>query len=196
MAKYAKNARVIDNKMEMDYNEFDIWGCIGKIRCLSQKMEKEERLRMFCKNCGTQIPEGARNCPSCGTPVLSQKDYQNPTYFDPYDHTAEFDPTDISENKAYCMLVYLTGVFGIIIALLASNSSRYTAFHVRQAVKFTVVETLCGLITLVLCWTVIVPIVGGIFMLALFVVKVICFFSICSGKAKEPPIIRSFGFLK
>lgn len=57
-------------------------------------------------------------------------------------------------------------------------------------------ETLCGLITVVLCWTVIVPIVSGIFIPVLLVVKVICFFSICSGKAKEPPIIRSFKFLK
>ena len=28
------------------------------------------------------------------------------------------------------------------------------------------------------------------------VLKVICFFQICSGKAKEPAIIRSLGFLK
>ncbi len=24
---------------------------------------------MYCKNCGYQIPEGANNCPNCGTPV-------------------------------------------------------------------------------------------------------------------------------
>ena len=24
---------------------------------------------MFCKNCGTEIPEGAGFCPSCGTPA-------------------------------------------------------------------------------------------------------------------------------
>lgn len=24
---------------------------------------------MYCKSCGTQIPEGANNCPNCGAPV-------------------------------------------------------------------------------------------------------------------------------
>ncbi len=26
---------------------------------------------MFCTNCGKQIPEDARFCPACGTPVLT-----------------------------------------------------------------------------------------------------------------------------
>ncbi len=94
------------------------------------------------------------------------------------------------------MLVYLAGAIGIIIALLVGSASPYAAFHVRQALKFFVVETLITLVSLLLCWTVIVPIAAGILAIALWVVKIICFFQICSGKAKEPAIIRSFGFLK
>ena len=26
---------------------------------------------MFCSNCGTQLPDDAKVCPSCGTPVTS-----------------------------------------------------------------------------------------------------------------------------
>ncbi|PWL53365.1 MAG: zinc ribbon domain-containing protein, partial [Lachnospiraceae bacterium] len=48
----------------------------------------------------------------------------------------------------------------------------------------------------ILCWTVIVPIAAGIFYAVLWVVKIICFVSICKGEAKEPVIIRSFTFLK
>ena len=116
--------------------------------------------------------------------------------FDPYDHTAEFTPKDISDNKVISMLVYLMGAIGIVIALLAANSSPYAAFHVRQALKFTVVTILLAIVTAVLCWTIIVPIVAGIAALALLVVKIICFFQICKGKAVEPYIIRSFTFLK
>lgn len=36
------------------------------------------------------------------------------------------------------------------------------------------------------------PILQGI----IWVIKIISFFQICSGKAKEPAIIRSFGFLR
>ena len=56
-------------------------------------------------------------------------------------------------------------------------TSPYAAFHVRQSLKFTVVETLAGLICILLAWTVIVPIAVGIFMVVLFVCKIICFFS-------------------
>ena len=147
-----------------------------------------------------------------------------------WDHTAEFDPKDISENKVVAMLVYLLGWVGIIIALLAANTSPYAAFHVRQGLKFVVLNCLIGLAAAAVL-VVLVPIsmatmVGGmqevleygaynpggmlagsgflafiyillgLFALALGVIKVICFFSICKGNAKEPPIVRAFGFLR
>ena len=62
--------------------------------------------------------------------------------------------------------------------------------------KFTVISCLSLIVTGLLFWTLIVPIVVGVLNIILFVVRIICFFSICSGKAKEPPIIRSFGFLR
>ena len=94
------------------------------------------------------------------------------------------------------MLPYLMGTIGIIIALLACRDSAYTYFHVRQALKITVCTILVTIITAVLFFTVIVPIAGGICAVILFVVKIICFFQVCSGKAKEAPIVSSFGFLK
>ena len=126
-----------------------------------------------------------------------QGGYQpNYTPYDPYDHTSEFTAKDISDNKVIAMLVYLMGTIGIIVALLASKDSPYLSFHVRQALKFTVLEVLTGIITLLLFWTFIVPIAAGIFGIVLFVCKIIAFFSICKGNAKEPYVVRSFNFLK
>lgn len=126
-----------------------------------------------------------------------QGGYQpNYTPYDPYDHTSEFTAKDISDNKVIAMLVYLMGTIGIIVALLASKDSPYLSFHVRQALKFTVLEVLTGIITLLLFWTLIVPIAAGIFGIVLFVCKIIAFFSICKGNAKEPYVVRSFNFLK
>lgn len=146
----------------------------------------------FCAKCGTELPAGANVCPNCGSPVNGAASAVVPDW----DHTAEFDAKDISDNKVIAMLCYLMSIVGIIIALLGASKSDYAAFHVRQALKFTVIETLTGIITLLLCWTVIVPIAAGIWILVLFVVKIICFFSICKGEAKEPAIIRGFTFLK
>lgn len=119
-----------------------------------------------------------------------------PPQGDPYDHTAEFDPRDISDNKVFAMLGYLLGTVGIIIALLASRKSPFTMFHVRQALKFTVVNILMLICVALLFWTIIVPVAYGVMSCIFLVLRVICFFQICSGKAKEPAIIRSLGFLK
>ncbi len=144
----------------------------------------------ICPKCNSQVDDNAAFCNNCGTP------FANAQYYDPYDHTAEFDAKDISENKVISMLVYLMGAIGIVIALLASNTSPYAAFHVRQALKFTVVEILAAICAALLFWTFIVPIAYGIFVIVLLVIKFICFFQICGGKAKEPAIIRSFTFLR
>lgn len=164
---------------------------------------------MKCTNCGTELPEGSAFCTNCGaslaggtpqpagqtanTGVPQTQNYATP---DITDHTAEFSAKDISDNKVMAMVPYLLGTLGIILALLASKESPYASFHVRQALKFTVVNTLLGIITAVLFWTFIIPILAGICFAVLFVIKVICFFSVCSGKAKEPPIISSLKFLK
>ena len=147
-----------------------------------------------------------------------------------WDHTNEFDAKDISENKAVAMLVYLLGFVGIIIALLAGTTSPYAAFHVRQGLKFVVLDTLIAIVAF-LFFLIMIPfttgslisglsgdyygggmnfgglaavggfgaivyVLLGIFTLILAVVKIICFFSICKGEAKEPPIVRAFGFLR
>ncbi len=91
---------------------------------------------------------------------------------------------DISDNKVIAMLCYLLGAAGVIIALLGSQSSPYAGFHVRQSLKFTVVDILLGIISAVLFWTFLIPVACGICYAVLFVVRIICFFSICKGQAK------------
>lgn len=153
-----------------------------------------------CPNCGNEIHDEATFCPYCGSQC---QQFQQPqgqaagvVYIAPYDHTREFDPQDISDNKVYCMIIYLMGILGVIVGLLAAQKSPYVSFHVRQALKFSVMDVLLGLCMLLLFWTVIVPLVGLVVMAVLWVVRIICFVQICQGKAIEPAIIRSLGFLK
>ena len=153
-----------------------------------------------CTKCGASLEDSAAFCNVCGQPMGAAAPGATPVYaapaFDPYDHTSEFEVKDISDNKVIAMLVYLLGVAGIIIALLASSTSAYVAFHVRQSLKFLVVEVLTALVSAVLCWTIIVPFAAGIFLFVLGICKIICFFSICKGHAKEAPIICKFAFLR
>ena len=144
----------------------------------------------FCPNCGAQVEDGAPACPNCGTSFAApQINYA----YDPADHTAEFDPKDISDNKVFAMSAYLLGVVGIIITMLAAQKSPYAMFHARQSLKISVCIAL-------LAFCMIVPILGwfvaAVGVIVLLVVSIIQFFSVCSGKAKEAPIIKSVGFLK
>lgn len=143
----------------------------------------------FCTKCGTQCEDNANNCSNCGTSFSAPA---AAPYVDPHDHTAEFDAKDISDNKVVAMLCYLMGTFGVIIAALLANTSKYAQFHVRTALKFTVVNILLGIIAIVpfLGW-----LVAGVGFLITFVLRIIAFFQICSGKAKDPAIISSLGFL-
>ena len=155
----------------------------------------------FCNNCGNQLPDGATFCSNCGAPVGQSADgaarnYMPRPVFNPYDHTADFDQEDISANKVTAMAAYILGMIGIVIALLAAPDSKYAAYHSRQALKFEILNVLLGVVMVLLCWTVIIPIAGGICMLVLFVIRIICFFQVCSGKAKDAAIIRSLSFLK
>ena len=144
----------------------------------------------FCIHCGAQCDDNAIICPACGQPLAAQAP------IDPNDHTADFDSKEISDNKVVAMLPYLLGVFGLIIAILLAGTSEYVKFHVHNALKFTVVEALLGIIALLLCWTIIVPIAAAICYVILFVLRIIAFFQICNGKAKDPAIISGLGFLK
>ena len=79
----------------------------------------------ICPKCQTQLDDNALFCTNCGTQFAAPNGQQTPNYnayqppyagtptYDPYDHTAEFDPKDISDNKVMSMLVYLMGWIGI-----------------------------------------------------------------------------------
>ena len=145
-----------------------------------------------CPNCHLTYDDSASNCGQCGTPLVTVQTQQNP-YTDVVDHTAEFDPRDISDNKVLAMIPYLMGWLGIIITLLASGTSPYAAFHVRQALKIQIVTAISLLF-------VIIPILGwiviGVWAVIAVVLEIICFIRVCQGKAIEPPIVSGFKFLK
>lgn len=162
-----------------------------------------------CPNCHAETTDDAVYCPVCGTalntfipPRPEQSFEEPPVYippvpeFDPYDHTKEFYAEDVAGTRLVCMLVYLLDFIGIIIGLLAAKESDYTAFHIKQSMKFTVIEVLLALASGVLFWTFLVPIVAAIALVVLIVIKFVSFTQVCAGKAKEPVLIRSIPFLK
>ena len=148
-----------------------------------------------CNNCGAQVEDVAKFCPECGFKFGAIAE-PRAAVTDIYDHTSEFSPEDIANNKLYAILMYCVSLMGIIIGLLAAGDSPYVRFHIKQSLKLFICEVLLGLITAALFWTVIVGIAGSIAIVVLAVVDIICLVNACKGLAKEPPIVCKIGFLK
>ena len=157
--------------------------------------ELEDSVR-FCRNCGTAQP-GADYLTPGGTYAAPALDQGNPEpEKDPYDHTEEFQPEDISAGKLYAMLVYLLGLAGLLVVLLGAKDSGYGMFHIKQGLKLVIVESLLTLAAAVLSWTFIVPIGAAVCLVILLVVRFICFLRVCRNRVVEAPIVRGFDFLK
>ena len=131
-----------------------------------------------CPNCRISYEDSAGVCEKCGNPLMIlDSPPVSASAAAETDHTAEFSPADVSQNKVLAMAPYLLSWVGIVIALLASGTSPYVAFHVRQALKIQVcfiLITTIGTFIPVLGWIAI-----GISAIAVLVLNIICFFSVC-----------------
>lgn len=165
----------------------------------------------ICPQCKLKVEDSVKYCPSCGISLAevaatSEEPVSAPeapaaayaqavAVADPYDHTAELSAEDVSRNKIFGIIVYLLGIPGIIITLLAAKESPFAMFHVRNALKLTVLELLLCLVTVVLFWTIIVPLACIVLLCVFLVIEIICFVQACKGEAKDAAIVRSFKFL-
>ena len=145
----------------------------------------------FCPQCGTQLDDAAVVCTNCGTNFGMPQ--MQVSAVPAYDHSQEFSAQEISEGKVFGLATYLLGFVGVLVALLACRDNRFAAFHIRNYLKLEI----CLVIGAFAC---IIPVIGwiawAIWAVIIFVLKVICFFNVCNGKAIDSAIIRGFGFLK
>ena len=136
----------------------------------------------FCKNCGTNIPEGDAFCPNCGESVNGFKTA-------PFD--AGMDPTDCERNKYLAALCYVNFLFGII-GLLAEPNSRFIRYHLNQSLVLTIFGVLCTLVCIIpfLGW--LIGSVGGVMVIVFVIMGIV---RACKGEATELPIVGKYTIL-
>lgn len=160
-----------------------------------------------CPKCNAQLNDDAMFCVNCGAQIGANPNPQQNAYAQPMptapvvsstDHTAEFSPAEVADNKLFAALIYALSIVGVVIALLANlnNKSAYLKFHIKQGLKLFIANMIVTVASLVLCWTFIVPIAGAVCAIILVVVQIICFIQTLRNKSVEPPIISGLGFLK
>ncbi len=168
----------------------------------------------FCNNCGVAMPapvkeqtteQNVQQNPqpqvnqqsNAGPQPNPQQNFQQAPYqqvyqpYDPSDHSKEFDPKDVEDNKMFAVAAYLLGMVGIVIALLANTP--YTRFHAKNSLKLEI----AGILSMVLL---IIPFLGivafVICVVIIAVLKIIAIVWAFIGKSKDLPIINSISFMK
>lgn len=171
----------------------------------------------FCGKCGTQIGDGEKFCPSCGTPSGAQEQPNQNTQQtngqtdfgakltglnNTADSTSEFDPKDITDNKAMAILAYFGPL--VLIPILAAPSSKFSRYHSNQGLVLFLAEVAYGIVygiitalILAISWQLyflisIIGIVGIVFA----VLAILGIVNAAQGKAKELPVIGKFKILK
>ncbi|RKM61912.1 zinc-ribbon domain-containing protein [Butyrivibrio sp. CB08] len=128
-----------------------------------------------------------------------QAPYQQPQYqqpyvaFDPKDHTSEFDPQDIADNKLFAILPYLFSCIAGIIVGIYVKDSEFVKFHIKNAIRLDIAAILLLVVAIVPFIGWVVAIVGAMIIVVLDIMAIVW---VLQGKAKEIPIISSIGFLK
>jgi len=148
----------------------------------------------FCRQCGTQMPEGSVFCPSCGTKndggqeTAGQYQYnadanRNQDYGRP--------ANDVEDNKLISILCY----FGILflIPYLTRPESPFVKFHSNQGLVLFIFSLIVGVASRIPFFGWIIGAVCGVFIFVCFVLGIV---NVVNGHMKELPVIGKIEVLK
>lgn len=112
-----------------------------------------------------------------------------------WDKTALFSEEEVKEFRLTAVLIYLLGIFGIILALVTEKSSPYLKFHIAEGLKITVVSSSLALISVLLSFTFIVPVIGAAGLIVCSAINLISAYKTLTGKSENAVIIRNLKIL-
>lgn len=148
----------------------------------------------YCNNCGAQLDEGAKFCPSCGTVQGSAQ--QNASQAAPV-------LDDAQQNKAMGILAYLS--FLVLVPLFAAQNSPFARYHANQGLVLFIAEVAYGILVSILTavfwaisWTLggIMSTLFSLLWLAFLVFLILGIMNAAKGEMKPLPIIGGIKILK
>ena len=152
---------------------------------------------MFCKQCGAQMNDGTKFCPSCGAP-------QDVNESQPQGNAgAQSSQSDVDQNKGMAILAYI-GILALIPYFAAPNSP-YARFHAIQGMNLMILEIAFGIvhgiisaIFLAISWYAwyIIGIIFSIGWLAFGVLSIIGIINAAQGQTKALPLIDKIQIIK
>lgn len=168
----------------------------------------------FCHNCGTQMEDDTKFCPSCGADQTPQaKPNTDPgvqekaeeaweKFTKTADTSEEYDKKDVEDNKIMALLSYLGILF--LVPLLGAPDSKFARFHANQGIVLFIAWAAYGIVYSILTtifsfvpvlrW--LVPFILGVLWIVPLVFAILGIVNTVNGKAKELPLIGKIKILK
>ncbi len=175
----------------------------------------------FCSKCGSNLPEGATFCSSCGTPAqgaapqqtnnFNTQQYQQPNATNAQPMMS--DEADIKQNKVYAVLAYI-GIL-VLIPIFAAKDSKFARYHTKQGLLVILPSVAYSILTIIINAIVgaifrpttyfwytaphpvasivsIILALGSLVFIALMIVGIV---NAAQGKYKELPVIGKLTYL-
>ena len=114
------------------------------------------------------------------------------------DTTAQFDPSDIEQNKLMAVLAYISWL--VLIPIFAAKESKFARYHANQGIVLAIAELVAIVALNVLSGLPLIgwlfSIVSSLFGLVCCIMAVIGILNAVNGRAKELPVVGKFRILK
>lgn len=154
----------------------------------------------YCSNCGSQLADGTKFCPFCGTEAVggSNSGTRTHSYMNgrPVSHQE-----DVEQNKIMAVLAYL-GIL-VLVPLLAAKDSPYARFHANQGLVLLIASVILNiavrivkLMLLAIFRSFLATILLNIANVSVLVFVIMGIVNAVQGEEKELPLIGHYRILK
>lgn len=158
----------------------------------------------FCENCGAQINDGAKFCPSCGKAVDQDQSNQQSQANGSQNTSAQ----DSQENKVMAVLAYI--LFFIPLIAGTYKTSPFVKYHTNQGTVLFVAAAIWGIVYGILTaiftalafipgfWIIstIVFAAGGLICLVPLAFAIVGIVNAVQGKCSPLPVIGKYELIK
>ncbi len=169
----------------------------------------------ICTKCNITVEDNVKFCPACGSPIEEQpqetaapapekNDFSSKVAAlnDTADTTAEFEASDIEQNKIFAVLGYLSWL--VLVPIFAAPKSKFARFHANQGlvlaiteVAWWIVTAILGIILSAISWRLgFISTILGLVNIVFVILAILGIVNAANGKAKELPIVGKFKILK
>lgn len=167
----------------------------------------------ICPNCKAEVDDNLIVCPECKAVLAepakasgSKEDEINKRieeFNNTEDSTADFDQTDIDQNKIMAVLAYFGPL--VLVPILGAPKSPFARYHSNQGLVLFIAEIVYGIIYAILSTVFysisfslgsILTSVLGIVYVVIAIIAIIGIINAIQGKAKALPVIGNIKILK